>query len=80
MDEALVEHAEDDVDDDQRRADQRRLAAQRSLERLRVALEGRDDRGRHADVARSLVDGIDGLAERDAGCRLNVMVTAGNCP
>ena len=47
--------------------DQRRLAAQRGLERLGVALEGRDDRRRHADLARSLVDGVDRLAERDAG-------------
>ena len=70
VDEAFIEDAEDDVDDDQRGADQRRLAAQRGLERLRVALEGRDDRGRHADLARRLVDRIDGLAERDAGFQI----------
>jgi hypothetical protein len=29
MHEALIEHAEDDVDDDQRRCDERRLARQR---------------------------------------------------
>ena len=66
MNEAFVENAEDDVDDDQRRADQSRFAAQRGLERLRVALEGRDDGVGHADFTRGLVDGIDGLAERDA--------------
>ena len=70
MDEALVEHAEDDVDDDERRGDQRRLARQRRLERLGVALEGGDDRGRHADLARRLGDGIDRLAERDAGLQV----------
>src|ERR1700722_9151996 len=66
MDEALIEYAEDDVDDDQSRADQGRLAAQRGLERLRVALEGRGDGRRNADVARSVVDGIDRLPERHA--------------
>ena len=70
VDEAFVEHAEDDVDDDQRGRDQRRLAAQRGLESLRVALEGRDDRRRHADLARRLVDRVDGLAERDAGLQI----------
>ena len=80
MDEALVEHAENDVDHDQRRRDQSRLACQRRLKGLGVALEGWDDGGRHADFTRRLVDGVDRLAERDAGCRLKVSVTAGNCP
>ena len=41
MDVALVEHAEDEVDDDQRGQDQQRHGGERLLERLRVALEGR---------------------------------------
>ena len=52
MDEALVEHAEDDVDDDERGGDQRRFARQRGLERLGVALERADDGVGHADFAR----------------------------
>src|SRR5208283_2864500 len=46
MDEVLVQHAENDVDRDQRRQDQDRFAGQRGLEGLRVALEARFDRRR----------------------------------
>ena len=49
VDVALVEHAEDDVDDQQRRQDQKRRGLQRGLEGLRGALEGAGDRVRHAD-------------------------------
>src|SRR5262249_1157429 len=70
MDEALVEYAEDDVDDDERRGDQRRFARERGLERLRVALEGSDHRRRHADLARGLRDRVDGFAERHAGLQV----------
>ena len=34
MDEALIEHAEDDVDDDERRGDQERLAGERGQKGL----------------------------------------------
>ena len=69
MDEALIQHAENDVDDDQRRADQCRRARKRGLKRLRVALERPNDRRRHADLARRADDRIDRLAERDAGAQ-----------
>ena len=67
MDEALVEDAEDDVDDDQRRQDQQRYGGQGFLERLSIALEGRRQRGRQAQVALSLLHGLSRLTERHAG-------------
>ena len=71
MDEAFVEHAEDDVDDDQRGA---RSAPARSTARSGTPARcpGRSAMidGRHADLARRLVDGVDGLAERDAGLQV----------
>ena len=67
MDRALVEHAEDDVDSDQRGQDQDRRAAQRVLERLRVALEAGGDRARHVKTLRGLLNRGHGLA--DAGVR-----------
>ena len=67
MDEALVEYAEDDVDDDQRRENEQRLARERALERLRIALEAADERLRLADLALCLCDGVDRLSERDPG-------------
>ena len=66
MDIALIEHAENDVDGDQRRTNQHRLAAQRTLECLCIALKGAYDGARHADLARGFPDCIDRLAERDA--------------
>jgi hypothetical protein len=50
MDVAFIQHAENDVDDHQRCADQRRRAGEGTLERLGVALEGGNDRAREADV------------------------------
>ena len=82
MDEALVEHAEDDVDDDERGA---RSAAARStassgtparcpgsvvMQRLRAA-----DLARRPDRSRSTA-----CPSATPGCRLNDSVTAGNCP
>ena len=50
MDEALVEHPEQQVDDDERREDQQRLLRGRGLERLRGACERAADRGRKTDA------------------------------
>ncbi len=66
VDVALVEHAQDDVDDNQRAEDEQRLALQGRLERLRGALERAVHRRRHPHVLRYAVERIDGLAERDA--------------
>ena len=57
VDVALVEHAQHDVDGDQRGDDQHRLAVQRLLEGLRGALEAAVDRWpacRSARIARSI--------------------------
>ena len=63
MDEALVEHPENDVDDDQRRQDEQRNGSERLLEGLRRALERTLDRGRQVEVRLSLADGGSRLAE-----------------
>ena len=53
MDIALVEHAQHDIDGEQRRGDQERLVGQRLLEDLRGALEAAVDRRRHVQAAPS---------------------------
>lgn len=63
MDEALIQHAENDVDDDQRRRDEQRLAGKRRLERLRIALETADHRGGHFDLARRRLDRVHRFAK-----------------
>ena len=77
---ALIEHAENDVDHHQRCRDQDRRARQRGLERLRIALKAGRERGRLAASAARTADGVDGIPERDAGFRLNEIVTEGNMP
>ena len=64
VDVALVEDAEDQVDDEQGRQDQHRHGAQRGLERLGVALEGADQRRRHLHLALGALDRLGGGAER----------------
>src|SRR5579862_585386 len=66
MDVALVQYAENDVDDHQRSGDQYRFIRQRGLERLRIALEGADHGRRHAEVVRHFLNGVDRLTERHA--------------
>src|SRR5206468_10242038 len=66
VDVALVEHAEDDVDGDQRGEDEQRLVGERGLEGLRGALEARADAGGEAEVAHGGFDGGDGGDEGDA--------------
>ena len=81
VDVALVEHAQDDVDRDDRREDEQRLAGERLVEGLR---------GPH-EVARTLggrpmrrLRRVDGRRRRRRATRprrrLNEIVTAGNCP
>ena len=65
--EALIEHAQDDIDRQQRRQDQQRHSRQRFLERLRVALEGGLQSCRHAEFALRGVDRLRRLTERDIG-------------
>ena len=67
VDVALVEHAEDDVDGDERGRDEQPLARQRVLEGLGGAREARDHARREHHVALRGVDRVDGLAERRVG-------------
>ena len=53
VDEALVEHAEDDVDGDEGGEDQQRLIGERGLERERRALEARRGRTAGSPISRS---------------------------
>ena len=66
MDVALVENAEDQVDDDERRQDQQRHGAERLLERLRGALEARVEGRRRTEFDHRLLHGVGRLAERHA--------------
>ena len=66
VDHAFVEHAEDEIDDEERRGDQERRARQRRLEGLGVALEARGQRKRLAELVLDLLDGADRLPDRDA--------------
>ena len=66
VDQALVEHAEDEVDDEERRGDEDRRARQRRAERLGVALEAGLQRQRLAQLFFDLLDGADRLADRGA--------------
>ncbi|MNQ80753.1 hypothetical protein D3C85_957460 [compost metagenome] len=67
MDVALVEHAQHDVHGHHRRQDQQQGARQRSLERLRRALELGLHANRHADVLLHLLDDLDRMPQRHAG-------------
>ena len=66
MDVAFIEHAQDDVDDDDGGQDQERLALERGLELRRAAGEGRHDGIRQADFLLARLDGFDRLAQRAA--------------
>ena len=82
VDEALVEHAEDDVDGDERGQDQERLVGQRGLEGLARCPGScpRTDGGK--PISRSAAwMAVDGVAQSEAPrARLNDSVTAGNWP
>jgi len=67
VDRALVEHAEDDVDRNQRSEDQDRRAGERILKRLGAALEARRNRSRQMQLLRGLLDRRHRLANRDLG-------------
>ena len=63
---ALVEHPKNDIDRDQRGADERWFARERTLECLRIALKRANHRIRQRNVARCCSDGVNGLPERNA--------------
>jgi hypothetical protein len=56
MDEVLVQHAENDIDRDQRRQDQYGFAGERGLEGLCVPMEARFDRRRRMQRRHRLFD------------------------
>ena len=81
MDVALVEHAEHDVDGDQRGQDQDRLVGQAVAELLRRSLEAGVQAPRHAD----LVGRLRGWPSpprpaSSPGATSKESVTEGNCP
>ena len=67
MHEAFVEHAEDNIDGDQRRKNQQRLIGERALKHSRRTLETAHQRGRRAELLHGLFDGRGGLRQRSAG-------------
>ena len=66
VDQALVEHAEDEVDDEQRCGYEDRRARQRRSECLGVALKARLERERLAQLFFNLLDGAYRLTDRGA--------------
>ena len=66
MDEALIEHAQHDIDGDGGGEDQPRLALQRAGELGRIAGIAAEDRRRHADIFFRLRDHRDRVAQRGA--------------
>ncbi len=67
VDDALVEHAEDEVDDEERRRYEDRRARQRRSECLGVALKARLERKRRAQLFFSLLDSAYRFADRGTG-------------
>ena len=67
VDEALVEHPEHHVDDQNSRQDQQRRRGERRLEGLRRALEGALQGGGQAKLVADRLDRVDRLAQRRAG-------------
>ena len=81
VDVALVENAEDQIDDEQRGQDQHRHGRQRILERLGVALEGRDDASPACCNSRLACSMASRRLPSATPCaRLKLMVIAGNWP
>ena len=70
MNVALVEHAQDDVDDDERCQNKIWRALQRGLKSLRRTLKGSRDRRRQADARRLRIDRIDGVTQRNPGRKI----------
>src|ERR1700731_2620425 len=66
VDEALVEHAENNVDDEERRKDEDRRALQRRAEGLGIALEAGLERQRRVQLFFNLLNIAYRLANRDA--------------
>jgi hypothetical protein len=66
MDVALVEHAQHDIDGDDRRQDEQQLVGERRLEGEGGALERGENAVGHADLQLGLLDGVDRRTKRGA--------------
>jgi len=80
VDVALIQHAQDDVDDDECGRDQIRLAGQRRLEGLGVALEASTQRGWHVELGLRLFDRLYGLTEGDVRRQIEAQGYRGELP
>ena len=65
VDEAFVEHSEDDIDRDEGGDDEEKLAGEGGLEGLRGSLEAAVDGAGDAHLCFGALDFGDGVAERD---------------
>ena len=66
MDEALVEHTQDDVQREQRGEDEERLGLQHRPERARGTLEAATHRAGHSEAREGILDRAGGLRQRHA--------------
>ncbi|MEJ0041851.1 MAG: hypothetical protein WDM81_06410 [Rhizomicrobium sp.] len=80
VDVALVEHAQDEIDRDERGGDEIGFGGERILEGLRVALERSDHGAGRADLHLSAPDGVRRLAERHAGRQIEGQGDGGKLP
>ena len=81
MDEALVKHAENDVDSDQSGENEQRFVGERIVERRRSALEiGLQAGGKLKVLRPTLSMSVMAVPSEAFGARLNDTVTEGNCP
>ena len=67
MNEAFVQHAENDVDGDQRGKNQQALVGERVLEAGSGALESGLHGGRQVKILDDFIDRVDGSAQRGIG-------------
>src|SRR5262245_51245459 len=67
---ALIEHAEHDIDGENRSADQIRLSGERLLKHPCRSLKAAVDRCRDAETAHLILDRRRSLAERDSGSEI----------
>ena len=80
VDEALVQHAEDDVDHEHREEHQQDQALLRRHERLRDAREARGDGARAAPPPPICCTAVSAVPSDTPGARLNDTVTDGSWP
>ena len=80
MNEAFIQHAQHEVDNKNRNNQQYRKSADRVLESLRRALEGKRHRVRHANLARGVFYSSRGLAQSYARPQIEREVHGGKLP